>query len=201
MKQVQNPRRSRSRSGPGKRHQPSKNRNFESNGGEAKVRGNAQQVLDKYQAMARDAAAAGEHIQAEGYWQHAEHYYRILNADKDNRPVNRGSDDNQNQNQNNDNENSTDGEEAPRAEQSKSREIRIESAPEAAAETVAEAGNSDHVEAANPVRLTEQPAAPVEPQAEKPKRRGRPAKAAVKVDEAPEADESETDASVETVSA
>ena len=45
-----------------------------------KVRGSATQVLEKYLAMARDATAAGDRIAAENYFQHAEHYYRILSA-------------------------------------------------------------------------------------------------------------------------
>lgn len=46
-----------------------------------KVRGTPQQILDKYLSLARDASSAGEHITAEGYYQFAEHYYRIINAD------------------------------------------------------------------------------------------------------------------------
>jgi len=78
MKHASNQRRGRSR-GNGKRQPQGKNRNFESSGPEAKVRGSAQQVLDKYLAMARDAMSSGDRIAAEGYLQHAEHYYRILN--------------------------------------------------------------------------------------------------------------------------
>lgn len=48
------------------------------------MRGTAQQVLDKYQSMARDATSAGEHIAAEAYYQFAEHYYRVQNADSAN---------------------------------------------------------------------------------------------------------------------
>jgi len=33
--------------------------------------------------MARDAASAGDRIAAENYSQHAEHYFRIINADSD----------------------------------------------------------------------------------------------------------------------
>lgn len=44
------------------------------------MRGSASQVLEKYLAMARDATAAGDRIAAENYFQHAEHYYRILSA-------------------------------------------------------------------------------------------------------------------------
>ena len=44
------------------------------------MRGNAYQVLEKYLAMARDASSAGDRIAAENFLQHAEHYYRIINA-------------------------------------------------------------------------------------------------------------------------
>ncbi len=53
------------------------NRSYESNGPEVKVRGTANQIFDKYVALARDATAAGDRIAAEGYFQHAEHYYRV----------------------------------------------------------------------------------------------------------------------------
>lgn len=53
---------------------------FDSNGPDVRVRGNAWQVHEKYQALARDAAAAGDRVAAENYLQHAEHYYRIIEA-------------------------------------------------------------------------------------------------------------------------
>ena len=64
--------------------------NFESSGPEVKIRGSAQQVLEKYLAMARDAATGGDRIAAENYLQHAEHYYRIINIDNANRQGNGG---------------------------------------------------------------------------------------------------------------
>jgi hypothetical protein len=45
-----------------------------------KVRGNAQQVVERYLALARDASSAGDRVAAENYLQHAEHYYRTMNA-------------------------------------------------------------------------------------------------------------------------
>jgi hypothetical protein len=45
-----------------------------------RIRGNAYQVLEKYLALARDATAAGDRIAAENFYQHAEHYYRLINA-------------------------------------------------------------------------------------------------------------------------
>jgi hypothetical protein len=43
------------------------------------VRGNAHQIFEKYQVLAREAAAAGDRIAAESYYQHAEHYLRLIN--------------------------------------------------------------------------------------------------------------------------
>lgn len=43
-----------------------------------RVRGNAHQVFDKYQALAREAAASGDRILAEAYWQYADHYFRMI---------------------------------------------------------------------------------------------------------------------------
>jgi len=82
MRPGTNSRRSRGR-GNRKPHVPSKNQTFDSNGPEVRVRGNAHQVLEKYLALARDAQAAGDRIAAENYFQHAEHYYRIINANGD----------------------------------------------------------------------------------------------------------------------
>lgn len=53
---------------------------FESNGPEGKIRGTAFQVIEKYQALARDALSAGDRIGAENFFQHAEHYYRVVAA-------------------------------------------------------------------------------------------------------------------------
>ena len=79
MKQGNN-RRSRSRGG-GKRHGGGKGHSFESSGSEAKIRGTAQQLHDKYLALARDATSVGDRIAAESFFQFADHYHRILNAD------------------------------------------------------------------------------------------------------------------------
>ena len=81
MKQMPNQKRSRNFRGNGRRpsFQP-RNSTFESSGPEGKIRGSAHQVIDKYQALARDALAAGDRVAAENYLQHAEHYYRVLVA-------------------------------------------------------------------------------------------------------------------------
>jgi hypothetical protein len=53
-------------------------RSYESNGPDVKVRGTAQHVADKYAQLARDAQSSGDPVAAENYYQHAEHYYRII---------------------------------------------------------------------------------------------------------------------------
>ncbi|WP_369415091.1 DUF4167 domain-containing protein [Acuticoccus kalidii] len=53
-------------------------RSYESNGPDVKIRGSALQVADKYAQLARDAQSAGDRVMAENYFQHAEHYYRIV---------------------------------------------------------------------------------------------------------------------------
>lgn len=55
-------------------------RNYESNGPDVKIRGNAQQIADKYISLARDAQGSGDRVMAENYLQHAEHYLRIILA-------------------------------------------------------------------------------------------------------------------------
>ena len=52
-------------------------KNYESNGPDIKIRGTAQHIADKYMTLARDAQAASDHVMAENYLQHAEHYNRI----------------------------------------------------------------------------------------------------------------------------
>ena len=51
---------------------------IESGGGEIRVKGTPAQLFERYQALARDAAALGDRISAENYLQHAEHYFRLM---------------------------------------------------------------------------------------------------------------------------
>jgi hypothetical protein len=53
---------------------------FESNGPDVKIRGNPSHIAEKYIQLARDAQASGDPIAAENYFQHAEHYYRVIAA-------------------------------------------------------------------------------------------------------------------------
>jgi len=57
---------------------PSRNQTFDSNGPSVRIRGSAHQVMEKYLALARDAAGQGDRVLAENYLQHAEHYFRII---------------------------------------------------------------------------------------------------------------------------
>jgi len=58
------------------------NRNhvFDSSGPDLRVRGTAQQLFEKYLQLGRDASGSGDRVMAESYFQHAEHYFRIVNA-------------------------------------------------------------------------------------------------------------------------
>ncbi|MGB1924030.1 MAG: DUF4167 domain-containing protein, partial [Candidatus Puniceispirillaceae bacterium] len=59
---------------------PNRNTSYESNGPDVKLRGNAQQLHEKYMGLAHDAASAGERISAEAYTQFADHYFRLHQA-------------------------------------------------------------------------------------------------------------------------
>jgi hypothetical protein len=59
---------------------PNRNQIFDSSGPDVRVRGNAHQVYEKYQALAREAGAMGDRIQAEAYWQYADHYFRVIQS-------------------------------------------------------------------------------------------------------------------------
>lgn len=71
--------RSRGRNG-GRKHVNPMSRNFESNGPDVKIRGNAAHIAEKYVQLARDAQASGDSVMEQNYLQHAEHYFRIVSA-------------------------------------------------------------------------------------------------------------------------
>ena len=54
------------------------NRVFDSSGPEGKVRGTPQQIIEKYNQLARDAQLSNDRVAAENFQQHAEHYTRLL---------------------------------------------------------------------------------------------------------------------------
>jgi hypothetical protein len=85
MRQPQNAKRGRGRGRRGNtsgnhNHVPNRNTSYESNGPDVKLRGNAQQLNEKYMALAHDAATSGERISAEAYTQFADHYFRLHQA-------------------------------------------------------------------------------------------------------------------------
>ena len=85
MRQPQNAKRGRGRGRRGNgnnhhNHVPNRNTSYESNGPDVKLRGNSQQLHEKYMALAHDAASAGERISAEAYTQFADHYFRLHQA-------------------------------------------------------------------------------------------------------------------------
>lgn len=75
--------RSRGRNNPNRNRQGGGNpltRNYESNGPDVKVRGNAANIVEKYVQLARDAQNASDSVAEQNYLQHAEHYLRIISA-------------------------------------------------------------------------------------------------------------------------
>ena len=78
MRHTNQGRRSRGRS-QNRMSYTNKNQVYDSQGPTQRVRGTAQQIFEKYSQMARDAASAGNHLLAESFQQHSEHYLRIHN--------------------------------------------------------------------------------------------------------------------------
>src|SRR6476646_2516836 len=64
----------------GGRGQNPMTRVYESNGPDIKIRGTASHVAEKYVQLARDARSSGDPVAAENYYQHAEHYFRLIAA-------------------------------------------------------------------------------------------------------------------------
>ncbi|HZC54923.1 MAG TPA: DUF4167 domain-containing protein [Xanthobacteraceae bacterium] len=80
MRNGQNKRmRGRNRKGGG-HHQNPLSRMYESNGQDVKIRGTASHIAEKYLQLARDAQSSGDTIASENYYQHAEHYFRLIAA-------------------------------------------------------------------------------------------------------------------------
>lgn len=62
-------------------HRKSQNpltRVYESNGPDVKIRGTASHIAEKYMQLARDAQSSSDPVAAENYFQHAEHYFRLI---------------------------------------------------------------------------------------------------------------------------
>ena len=59
---------------------PHRSQTLESNGPNVKIRGTPHQIFERYVALAREASTSGDRVAAENLYQHAEHYFRVMNA-------------------------------------------------------------------------------------------------------------------------
>jgi Domain of unknown function (DUF4167) len=59
---------------------PNRSQILDSNGPNIKIRGTPHQIFERYVALAREASTSGDRVAAENLYQHAEHYFRIMNA-------------------------------------------------------------------------------------------------------------------------
>jgi len=83
MRNGQNNKRMRNRGNQNNQNRRGQNpmtRVFESNGPDIKIRGPASHIAEKYLQLARDARSSGDPVAAENYYQHAEHYFRLIAA-------------------------------------------------------------------------------------------------------------------------
>ena len=83
MRQGQQNRRGRGRNNNNRKSHNPLARSFESNGPDVKIRGTPAHIAEKYLSLARDAQSSGDPVLAENYFQHAEHYSRIIMAYRD----------------------------------------------------------------------------------------------------------------------
>ena len=58
---------------------PHRNQTLDSNGPNVKIRGSAHQIFERYVALARESTS-GDPVAAENLYQHAEHYFRVMNT-------------------------------------------------------------------------------------------------------------------------
>jgi hypothetical protein len=79
-KRMRNRNNSNNNNNNNRRGQNPMTRVFESNGPDIKIRGTASHVAEKYVQLARDARSSGDPVAAENYYQHAEHYFRLIAA-------------------------------------------------------------------------------------------------------------------------
>ena len=59
---------------------PHRSQTLDSNGPNIKIRGNPPQIFERYVALAREASTSGDRVAAENLYQHAEHYFRVMNT-------------------------------------------------------------------------------------------------------------------------
>src|SRR5882724_13630656 len=59
---------------------PNRSQTLDSNGPNLKIRGTPHQIFERYVALAREASTSGNRVTAENLYQHADHYFRVMNA-------------------------------------------------------------------------------------------------------------------------
>src|SRR6516164_2738268 len=59
---------------------PRRGQTSDSNGPNVKIRGSSHQIFERYVALAREASTSSDRVAAETLYQHAEHYFRVMNA-------------------------------------------------------------------------------------------------------------------------
>src|SRR2546423_6991832 len=64
-----------------------RNQTRDSNGPNVKSRGSPHQIFERYIALAREASTSGDRVAGENLYQHAEHYFRIMNAANPTSPI------------------------------------------------------------------------------------------------------------------
>ena len=80
MRNGQKRMRGRGNNNPHRKSQNPLTRVYESNGPDVKIRGTASHIAEKYIQLARDSQSSGDPVAAENYYQHAEHYFRLIAA-------------------------------------------------------------------------------------------------------------------------
>jgi len=143
------------------------NRVFDSNGPEGKVRGTPQQIIDKYNQLARDAQLSNDRVATENFQQHAEHYMRLLSEAQREMDAKREEQERQNRER----QAERDRERAARAERQERESNTAAPAADVASDEQPSDAGLDVIGSDNDSGLVETPEA-----AEKPKRQRRPRK-------------------------
>lgn len=76
MKEEMNLKRQKPRMSARTKH--SKSGSYESPSHDTRNRGHLQQLMEKYNNLAREALVSGDRVQAESHFQYADHYFRVL---------------------------------------------------------------------------------------------------------------------------
>ncbi|QIE44161.1 DUF4167 domain-containing protein [Pseudohalocynthiibacter aestuariivivens] len=119
------------------------NRVFDSSGPEGKVRGTPQQIIEKYNQLARDAQLSNDRVATENFQQHAEHYLRLLGAAQKEQDARRE----QQERENRERQAERDRERAQRQErEGQGQDENASAAPEQPEIVEAESGDADLVE-------------------------------------------------------